>query len=144
MGGVIAWELQFVWISLCLGLILRGIYDGVLIIRRLIKHSNLVVGFEDFIFWMICCYQVFKLMYQQNSGTIRGFACVGVFVGMAVYHFGPSSYIVPFISSLLIKIGIILGIPIKFMKKPLQIVIKKAKMKSKKLEKGSESNSGKT
>ncbi len=145
MGEVILWELRFVWISICLGLLLRGAYDFILIIRQLIKHSDIIVGIEDFIFWIICCLQVFELMYKQNNGTIRGFACIGVFLGMGIYHFGPSSYIVSWITILIKKIVIFIGKPVKIIKKPLKILRKKVRIKIKqKKKKRSEGDGDKT
>lgn len=120
MSGVISWEMRFLLDSLCLGLLLRCFYDVFLILRKLIKHNSAFVAIEDFSFWMFCAFCVFGLIYKENNGTLRAFAYVGFFVGMGIYHFGPSPLVVAAIVWIFKKI-------LKFLTKPFILLAKALK-----------------
>lgn len=94
MSEVILWEIRFFIQALLLGGVLRALYDLLLIIRKIKRAGNMRVALEDFFYWMICCYFVFGLLYENNNGVLRGFALCGVIIGMAVWHFGPSRILI--------------------------------------------------
>jgi hypothetical protein len=77
-------------LSLMQGMVLRGAYDLLVVFRRLVRHRPFWIHAED----LICCaiggLSAFRLFYLENAGTPRGFALVGIFAGMALYHWGPS------------------------------------------------------
>lgn len=129
MSGVISWEMRFLLDSLCLGLLLRGIYDVFLILRKLIKHNAVLVGFEDFVFWMFCAFCVFGLMYRGNDGTLRAFAYIGFFIGMAIYHFGPSQIVVTSVVWIFNKVFYFLTKPFRLLAKALKKIFSWFKIK---------------
>lgn len=94
MSEIILWEIQFFLRSLILGGILRASYDFILILRKIKYAGNIRIAVEDFFYWMICCYFIFGLLYENNDGVLRGFAISGVIIGMAIWHFGPSPIII--------------------------------------------------
>lgn len=120
MSEVILWEVHLFIKSLLLGMGLRAGYDLLLILRGLKYAGNMRIAIEDLIYWMVCCYFVFGMLYEENNGSPRGFAIIGVFIGMAVYHFGPSSIIVPQTVRIMQKTGRILKKIVKKMYKPLK------------------------
>ncbi len=75
-------------------MILRSIYDFFLIFRDTVKHGYVWINIEDIIYWIFCSLVVFAMMYRENQGTPRGFAIIGTFLGMFIYHIGPSKLIV--------------------------------------------------
>lgn len=85
MSGTIVDEVMFLLDSFILGAVITCIYDGFLILRRLIKHNMLFVSLEDLIFWAVCAVGVFYVLYEENNGILRWFAVVGASLGMAVY-----------------------------------------------------------
>ncbi len=101
MSEVILWEIRFFIQSLLLGGILRAAYDLLLIIRIIKEAGNIRIALEDFFYWMICCYFVFGLLYENNNGILRGFALCGIVIGMAVWHFGPSSIIINIVAKII-------------------------------------------
>lgn len=114
MSQVITWELRFLLKALLLGLCLRGAYDVFKIRRGLTKRHPVLMASEDIVYWMFCSLFLFGLLYEENNGTLRGFALCGAAAGMAVWHFGPSPILVP----AAVKIGRLAG---KILKKPVEI-----------------------
>ena len=82
MSQGIILEVYFFARALFLGVLLALCYDLIRLIRRLIPHGNAVVAAEDAVYWLGCGILIFRMMYEVNSGTIRGFAIIAVVMGM--------------------------------------------------------------
>lgn len=104
MSEIILWEIQFFLQALMLGGILRALYDLILILRKIKYAGNIRIALEDFFYWMICCYFIFGLLYENNNGVLRGFAICGVIIGMAIWHFGPSHIIINIVAMAIKKL----------------------------------------
>ena len=91
-------ELRLFLSSIVWGVILIVFYDCLRIFRRVVKHNKFWVGFEDVIYWTISAILIFLMMYQMNDGAIRGFAIIGILIGMVLYHYSISNFIVKMIS----------------------------------------------
>lgn len=76
------------------GMALLLVYDLLRIIRRLIPHSIWAVGTEDLLFWIGGAVVLFAMLYRENSGYIRGFSIGGVLLGMLLYSFAFSPWVV--------------------------------------------------
>ena len=50
--------------------------------REIIKHSLLVMGIEDLVFWTGAAIYLFIQIYQTNSGRIRWHFILGVVIGV--------------------------------------------------------------
>ncbi|MHB8131733.1 MAG: spore cortex biosynthesis protein YabQ [Mobilitalea sp.] len=87
MNHAITIELQFFLISILWGGILLLVYDGLRIVRRLIKHDSFFLAVEDLIFWVLASVFIFAMMYRENNGIIRGFSVMGMAIGMVLYHY---------------------------------------------------------
>ena len=101
MNHAITLELQFFLISILWGAILLLAYDVLRIIRRLIKHGTIILAIEDLIFWVIASIFIFAMIYDQNNGIIRGFSVMGVTIGMVLYHYILSSFLVNTITKII-------------------------------------------
>ena len=60
-------------------------YDGLLIIRRVIRHGQFWISLEDFFFWLICAWGVFLFLVEENNGILRWFAVGGAVLGAFLY-----------------------------------------------------------
>lgn len=60
------------------------LYDLIRLIRRLIRHGTLAVAVEDMLYWLACGLLIFRMLYEENSGAIRGFAIAAVILGMVL------------------------------------------------------------
>lgn len=114
------WEMQFLLKALILGMCLRGAYDAFKVRRELTRRHPVLMASEDVVYWIFCCLFLFGLLYEENNGTLRGFALCGVAVGMAVWHFGPSPFVVTGIVRLCRILGRILKKPVKICGKALK------------------------
>lgn len=124
------------------GLVL--LYDVFRIFRRIIRHGNVWVGLEDSVYWVLCTIAVFLLLYQKNDGMMRAFAFMGIVLGMAIYYFLFSRFVVKL--CVLVFGGIykgmrkflryILGPFIKFGKKILLFIKKQLKKLRKAIKMG--------
>ena len=82
-------EVTFFLHSFMMGIVITFMYDGFLILRRLIKHSDILVSLEDMVFWIACAIGVFYMLYEENNGILRWFAVFGAALGMIVYKKKP-------------------------------------------------------
>ena len=61
--------------SLLCGGFLLAVYDGIRIFRLF-----------DLFYWVFDALFIFHMLYRENSGAVRGYAIVGVLLGMLAYH----------------------------------------------------------
>lgn len=85
MAELIYDEIQLFLICLLLGAALALVYDGIRIFRLLIPHQDWVVDVEDLIYWVFTAWMVFRTLFYYNQGMLRGYAFLGMFLGMLVY-----------------------------------------------------------
>lgn len=114
-----------------MGALLLLAYDMLRIIRRLVPHKIWLVGMEDIIFWIGSGIALFAMLYQENSGYIRGFVIGGVLLGMLLYNLVLSTWVVTGSVFLLKKILFVLSRPLvwtaRLLKKPVGFVGRKTK-----------------
>jgi len=67
------------------GMIVAFVYDIFRVRRKAIKSSNLIVYFEDFIYWIIVALILFAIIYRSNEGELRGYLMLGVAIGIILY-----------------------------------------------------------
>ena len=78
-------ELQFFGKAFLCGLFLALLYDGIRLFRHLICHGKRAVAAEDLLYWLACGVLIFRMLYRENSGAVRGFAIAAVVLGMLLY-----------------------------------------------------------
>lgn len=93
-------EVTFFLHSFLLGIVITFVYDGFLILRRLIRHSIFLISLEDMIFWIACAIGVFYMLYEENNGILRWFAVFGATLGMIAYKKSVSSLFVNLFSAM--------------------------------------------
>ncbi|WOO34776.1 spore cortex biosynthesis protein YabQ [Anaerocolumna sp. AGMB13020] len=104
MNREILTELEFFGTCLLWGVYLLVFYDVFRIIRRVFPRGAILVGIEDLLYWTVSSILIFRMMYQQNNGIIRGFAILGIFLGMLLYRNFLSDPLVDLIAGFLNKI----------------------------------------
>lgn len=87
-------EAVFLGVSILLGIFLFLVYDILRIFRRIFPHGNIWIGVEDFCYWLLCTAAVFIMLYQENDGMVRGFSIGGVVLGMMLYYFLLSRFVI--------------------------------------------------
>lgn len=86
MSITIRYEVQLLLGSLALGICLMAVYDGLRLLRRLIRHKNIWTGAEDVLYWSLSSIVTFLLLFEQNDGVLRAYAIAGVLSGMVLYN----------------------------------------------------------
>lgn len=85
MADLIYEEMELFGICLLLGAALAAIYDGVRIFRMLFRHVNWLVDLEDLAYWILTGWTVFKTLFYFNRGALRGYAFLGLVLGVVIY-----------------------------------------------------------
>ena len=85
MAELIYDELELFVVCLLLGAMLTLVYDGVRILRMLFHHWDWMVDVEDLIYWIFTAWMVFRTLFYYNRGALRGYAFLGMFLGVIVY-----------------------------------------------------------
>lgn len=107
------------------GLELAIIYDAFAVLRILVKHKNIFIYIEDFIYWMFCAIFVFEHLFEIGNGHMRWYMAFGVGIGMLSYKLTLSKWIVKGISFVLIKLFWIIGKFLNIFLKPIKFILKK-------------------
>lgn len=117
-------EMVFLFHSFLLGVVITSAYDGFLIIRRLIRHSGIMVSLEDLVFWIVCALEVFRVLCRENNGMLRWFAVAGAFGGMLVYKKTVSRFIIRTICQVITFFcGVLMKI-VRFLAKPVKKLVR--------------------
>lgn len=112
------------------GMVVGFIYDLFRVSRKLIKTKNIIVYLEDIIFWLLVSLVIFAILFISNAGQIRGYAIVGIILGIILYAFMISHLVVrglirciDFTKRIIVKTYKIIIKPIKFLMKILYLPI---------------------
>lgn len=68
-----------------IGFIMGILFDLIRIFRKLLKHSDLFVQLEDLVYWIICAFIGFYMLYINNYAAIRPFVFLGILLGGILY-----------------------------------------------------------
>jgi spore cortex biosynthesis protein YabQ len=105
-------------------MIIAFVYDIFRVRRKAIKSGNLIVYFEDFIYWIIVALVLFAVVYRSNEGEIRGYLILGVIIGITLYAFLLSRIVMKvflFLIRVVYKAAVIVFTVILF---PIKIILK--------------------
>lgn len=76
------------------GIISGAAYDVIRIFRRIAAHSIQAVNAEDILYWVLASAAVFVVFLRENSGEIRPFMIMGVFLGLIIYFLAVSPLVI--------------------------------------------------
>lgn len=85
MSGTIIREWYFLLYSILTGFCFAFLYDNIRLLRRLFRHKRWLVDTEDILYWTVCFFSSFYLLYYGNHGVVRFFAVLGAAIGMYLY-----------------------------------------------------------
>ncbi len=127
------------------GITIGLVFDLFRIFRRIIRTNDFITLLQDIIYWLIASVIVFAFILNFNSGELRWYEFLGVFLGAGMYLLTISSIIIEasiftlqFIFKIFSLIVKIICVPIMFIygiiKKPIFVVINIGKMGGRKLK----------
>ena len=78
-----------IFLCACLsGVVIAVVYQIVLILRRLIKHSWFFMNLEDVLYWIGTGGYLFYQMYCTTYGIVRWYFVLGIVMGFALAKWG--------------------------------------------------------
>lgn len=118
-------EITLVLMSFYCGIVFAIVYDGIRILRKLIKPSVVRVIVEDIIYWICVAYIFFGMLIEQNYGRMRFYPVAGMLMAMVLYEIVIGRRLAELIAGFLEKI-------IKCLLKPLKKICQGIKLRKKK------------
>mgnify|MGYP000793473977 CR=1 FL=1 len=135
MAMLIYDEMELFIVCLILGAVLAFIYDLVRIFRLLFQHKDWLVDVEDLMFWIFTAWLVFRTLFFYNRGALRGYAFLGMFLGVMLYALTLSRLLLWLVEKLIPywkKMGELVRKPFvllgQFIRKRLKNIITQVKM----------------
>ena len=121
-------ESRHIGYAILWGFKLAVIYDGIVVLRNVLKHREIFVYIEDFIYWIYCAFFVFEHLYEIGDGHVRWYMALGVGIGMLAYKLTISKWLVKRVSFLLNKVKSFAFKTIGFLLKPFCVIGHKIKL----------------
>lgn len=125
MSKEITGELWFLFQSLLLGGGIIILYDCLRILRRVIKHSRIIITGEDILYWIVCGLLIFRMFHNENDGVLRGFSAIGIVLGMLICQCTISKLLVKYLSLIINKVIEYIAKLIRLILKPFTFVGRK-------------------
>ena len=76
----IAEQTQIFIIFVIVGIIISFLFDIFRILRKVYKFSNMLIYMQDILFWLLTGIIILQAIFKFNSGDIRIFLFLGIFV----------------------------------------------------------------
>ena len=84
-----------------IGVLMGVLFDLVRIFRKLIKHPSFLVQIEDMLYWVVCGFMGFYMLYICNYADIRPYIFIGIVLG-GIFYFSTFSIIFMKIATIVI------------------------------------------
>lgn len=85
MADIIYEQFRVFLHSLLCGFLIWCIYDGILLLRKTWHHGTFIMAVEDITFWLTAACIIFSMLYTYNFGSLRGYAFLGIFLGILLH-----------------------------------------------------------
>lgn len=115
-------EMQFLYNSFFLGIMITFVYDNIRVWRRVIRHNDFLISLEDLLFWIMAAISIFLLQHRENNGVFRWFSIIGAFIGMLLYRKAFSSFFIKYTTVCLRKILKFFYILFSYMFRPIYFI----------------------
>ena len=115
----IAEQTQVFIIFVIVGIIISFLFDIFRILRKVYKFSNMLIYMQDILFWLLTGIIILQAIFKFNSGDIRIFLFLGIFVGVFIYISLFSIYVIKIGSFILKLINTLISKLINVFKVPI-------------------------
>ena len=82
---------------LCLSLV----YDGIEAFRHRLRHKQILIWFEDMLYWVVTTYKLFCTLQTYGNGTVRWYLVLCAVLAVVIYRKGIRKYPIHWLSLLL-------------------------------------------
>ena len=86
MSAEVQRQFYFLFLSFLWGMWMCWVYDGLRVLRNLMKHSRRILNIEDIFYWLFMTIALFYLLYTYHRGEIRNYILVGLLSGYLFYY----------------------------------------------------------
>ena len=76
----------FFFTSMITGVLLVWSYDIFRVFRKVVPHRSIAVNAEDLLYWFLTALIIFGMIFEQNDGALRGYAFVGILIGVWIQY----------------------------------------------------------
>ncbi len=83
--------------GILLGVILSFDFDLFRALRNVLKHNNVVVFFEDILFFLVAIFTTFLLLMARCNGEVRMYVILSIITGFFMYRISLSKLFLPII-----------------------------------------------
>lgn len=99
-------------------------YDVLRIIRRTVKHNNIIMNIEDILYWAGVTFAVFYIMLIKNNGEVRFYVIIGILIGMILYFLTISTYVLKVSMTVINFFKKVIAAILKILLFPFKILLK--------------------
>lgn len=71
--------------SVQIGVLMGVLFDLIRVFRKIIKHPNFFVQIEDMLYWIVCGFIGFYMLYICNYAYVRPYIFIGIILGGVLY-----------------------------------------------------------
>lgn len=114
-------QLILFFMAVYTGIAMAFIYDFIRIIRNVKKVNALWIWGQDIFYWIAFVYVAYSLFLKYNFGGIRGYAFLGIILGMSLYFATVSKIFVKYASIIIVKFLNTFIKALKFIWKPIKL-----------------------
>lgn len=118
-------EALFFLVSVSTGALLLFGYDLLRALREVFPERKGILAAGDFLYWCLAGIGAFCMVFQKNSGALRGFCVAGMLLGMLFYHKSVSRWILRLFTSVLRAVSTVFGKIFHFLSMPGRLILKK-------------------
>lgn len=84
---------RFILLCVNTGIVVMFGFDLLNLGERLLRMKGVLQFLVDYVYWIVCSFLFFVLLYQVNDGKLRVFFLVGISIGGAAYYLGPRKFV---------------------------------------------------
>ena len=128
--------------SVVLGFFAGFVYDLFRILRKSVKHPDILTQLEDLLFWVFVSGLIFYFVLNKNSGEVRFYIILGTFLGMGMYFLtlskpvlAVSMAVIHFFRKVFLALYKMVSFPVRILFRLLLIPARAAGVRVKKMQK---------
>ena len=116
-------QLQLFIVFMANGILIGLFFDAFRILRKSFKHQDILIYFQDILFWIITGVILIYSTFIFNDGEFRTYLFLGVFLGFFIYLFTISKWIIKINVSIILSLKKIIGKILKILLIPIKYLI---------------------
>lgn len=121
-------ELELFTYAFTFGVFLTFLYDGLLILRKVFRHTTTACMAEDVLYWLLVIPCTLVVIFRTSKGVLQWYFLVGVSLGILIYKCSVSKGYIRIMSKIAQHIVVYINKTIDIVSTPLKRLEKAIKM----------------